>query len=80
MKEDKRIRDIPRADAQQELKDHNFADGESEYWGRETPDDLKDRAVNDAVDDDMVLCKRKRKQTRTFGAESPMAKRLKRNY
>jgi hypothetical protein len=35
--------------------------------------------VNKTVEEEMVLGTRKRKQTRTFGAESPMAKRLKRN-
>jgi hypothetical protein len=41
--------------AQQELEGLNLADGESEYWGRKNPDDLKDRAVNDAVEEDMFL-------------------------
>jgi hypothetical protein len=36
---------------------------------------LKDRAVNEVVEEETVLDTRKRKQTRTFGAESPMAKR-----
>jgi hypothetical protein len=54
-KENRRICDIPRAKGQQELEGHNLADGESEYWGRENPDDLKDRAVNDVVEEDMVL-------------------------
>jgi hypothetical protein len=40
---------------------------------------LKDRVVKEVVEEEMVLGTRKRKQTRTFGAESPMAKRLKRD-
>jgi hypothetical protein len=55
VKEDRRIRDIPRAKAQQELGAHNLADGASEYSGFEDPDNLKDRAVNDVVEEDMVL-------------------------
>jgi hypothetical protein len=55
VKEDIWIRDIPRAKAQEELEAHNLADDASEYWGREDPDDLKDRAVNDVVEEDMVL-------------------------
>ena len=44
--------------------------------GRESPDDLKDRADNDVVEEDMILGTRLREQTKTFVAESPMAKRL----
>mgnify|MGYP003502662907 FL=1 len=43
---------------------------------RESPDDLKDRADNDVVEEDMILGTGLREQTRTFVAESPTAKRL----
>jgi hypothetical protein len=44
--------------------------------GRESPDDLKDRADNDVVKKDMILSTREHEQTRAFVAESPMAKLL----
>ena len=44
--------------------------------GRESPDDLKDRADNDVVEEDKILGTGLREQTRTFVAESPTAKRL----
>jgi hypothetical protein len=40
---------------------------------------LKDRAVNEVVEEETVLDTRKRKQTRTFGAESPYYQALTRN-
>jgi hypothetical protein len=80
VKEGIRIFEIARGKAQQELKDRNLADDDSVSIGVvKTPDDLKHRAVNDVVEDHMILGTRKREQNRTFGAESPMAKRLKRN-
>jgi hypothetical protein len=79
VKEVRRIRDIARAKAQQDLEDHNLADDDSENWRRVIPGDLKDCVVNEVVEEEMPLGIRNRKQTRTFGAESPMAKNLKRN-
>jgi hypothetical protein len=76
VKKDRRIRDIARAKVQQELEDRNLADDDSEYWGRVIPGELKDRAVNEVVEEEIVHGTRKRKQTTIFGAESPMAKRL----
>jgi hypothetical protein len=55
VKEGRRIFEIARGKAQQELKDRNLADDDSEYWGRANPDDLKHRAVNDVVEDHMIL-------------------------
>jgi hypothetical protein len=79
VKEVRRIRDIARAKAQQELEDCNLANDDSEYWGRVILVDLKDRAANEVVEEEMILGSRKRKQIskqmRTFGAESLMAKR-----
>jgi hypothetical protein len=76
VKEVRRIRDIARAKAQQELEYCNLANDDSEHWGRVIPVDLKYRAVNEVVEEEMVLGTRKRKQTRTFRAESLMAKCL----
>jgi hypothetical protein len=44
--------------------------------GRESHDNLKDRADNDVVEEDMILSSREHEQKRAFVAESPMAKRL----
>jgi hypothetical protein len=76
MKEIRRIRYIARAKAQQELQDCNLANDDSEYWGRVNPVDLKDLAGNEAVEEEMILGTTKRKQTRNFGAELLVAKRL----
>jgi hypothetical protein len=76
VKEVRRIRDIARSKAQLKLEERNLANDDSEYWGRVIPVDLKDLAVNEVVEGKMVLGTRKRKQTRTFGAESLVAKRL----
>jgi hypothetical protein len=46
VKEVRRIRDIARSKARQELEGRNLANDDSEYWGRVIPVDLKDRAVN----------------------------------
>jgi hypothetical protein len=72
----RRIRDIARAKAQPELEDCNLANDDSEYWGCVIPVDLKDLAVNEVVEEAIIFGTRKRKQTRTFRAESLMAKRL----
>jgi hypothetical protein len=63
---------------QRESEDRNLVADDSEYQGRFIPGDLKDRAVNEVVEEETVFDTRKRKQRRTFGAELPMAKRLKR--
>jgi hypothetical protein len=76
VKEVRRIRDIARSKAQLKLEERNLANDDSEYWGRVIPVDLKDLAVNEVVEEEMILGTRKRKQTRTFRAESLMAKRL----
>jgi hypothetical protein len=76
VKEVRRIRDIARSKAQLKLEERNLANDDSEYWGRVIPVDLKDLAVNEVVEEKMVLGTRKRKHTRTFGAESLVAKRL----
>jgi hypothetical protein len=64
VKEVRRIRDIARSKAQQELEDCNLANDDSEYWGCVIPVDLKDLAVNEVVDEEMILGIRKRKQTK----------------
>jgi hypothetical protein len=69
VKEVRRIRDIARAKAQQVLEDCNLANDYSEYWGCVIPVDLKDLAVNEVVEYEIILGTRKRKQTRTFRAE-----------
>jgi hypothetical protein len=38
-------------------KNRNLAADDSEYWGRIIPGDLKDRAVNEVVGEEMVLGK-----------------------
>jgi hypothetical protein len=52
VKEVRRTRNFARAKAQQELEGRNLANDDSEYWGRVIPVDLKDRAVNEVVEEE----------------------------
>lgn len=72
-KDKKRRRDIANAQAKQQKEDEQLEEGDAEYWSRVIPENLKDEARSIVLESELVPSTRKRKQTKTFGAESPRA-------
>jgi chromodomain-helicase-DNA-binding protein 1 len=72
--DEKRKRDVSKAKAKQEREEAALAqEDDAEYWSRVIPDGEKSKAVAEQLgDDDVIVGRRKRKQTKSYGAaDSP---------